>query len=78
MPLLHGERRDLTLTAWRFEMSTQNDHPLGLIDISAIEYEARAARAAVMREAAVALPAVIARAIARLGVKRQPQTKAFA
>ena len=78
MCLLHGERRDFDPHAWRFEMTARNDQPIGLIDISAVEYEARAARAAVMREAAVALPAVIARVIARLGAKREPQTKAFA
>ena len=59
-------------------MTTQTDQPAGLIDVCAIEYEARAARAEDMRAVAVALPDVIARFVARLHTKRQPQTKAFA
>jgi hypothetical protein len=59
-------------------MTTENDHPLGLIDISAIEYEARAARAEAMRAAVVALPALFAQFVARLRSKREPQTGVFA
>jgi len=61
-------------------MTSQSERPLGLIDVSAIEYEARAARAAVMHDAAVALPPMIARFLARFRLKpqAQPQTKAFA
>jgi len=59
-------------------MTTQNDRPIGLIDVSAIEYEARAARAEVMRATVVALPALFAQVVARLRSKRQPQTGAFA
>jgi hypothetical protein len=55
-------------------MTTQNDQPLGLIDVSAIEYEARAARAEVMRAAVVALPALFAQVVGRLRSKREPQT----
>jgi hypothetical protein len=54
-------------------MTTQNDQPLGLIDVSAIEYEARAARAEIMRATVVALPALFAEVVARLRSKRQPQ-----
>jgi hypothetical protein len=78
MSLLHGERPDFALTAWRFEMTTQNDQPLGLIDVSAIEYEARAARAEIMRATVVALPALVAQVIARLRSKRESQTGVFA
>jgi hypothetical protein len=59
-------------------MTTENDHPLGLIDISAIEYEARAARAEAMRATVVALPALFAQLVARLRSKREPQTGVFA
>lgn len=63
-------------------MTTQNDQPLGLIDVCAIEYEARAARAEVMRDAAVAVPAFVVRFVARLRAKQQTrgeaQAKAFA
>jgi len=59
-------------------MTTENDHPLGLIDISAIEYEARAARAEAMRAAVLALPALFAQFVARLRSKREPQTGVFA
>ena len=61
-------------------MTARNDQPIGLIDISAVEYEARAARAAVMRDVALALPPMIARFLARFRLKpqAQPQTKAFA
>lgn len=59
-------------------MTTQNDQPLGLIDISAIEYEARAARAEAMRATIVALPALFAQVVARLRSKRGSQTGVFA
>ena len=59
-------------------MTTENDQPVGLINISAIEYEARAARAEVMRATVVALPALFAQVVARLRSKREQQTGAFA
>lgn len=59
-------------------MITENDQSLGLIDPSVIEYEARAARAAVVRAAVIALSALFALVVARLHSKREPQTGVFA